>query len=111
MGEIGKLENCDRTLAKNDWEGMTIEKQWVTLDVMGFLGEKKPGGNPTDSTTVTTNVTTDRPERERPPPPQAPGGVQTYSEAPSTGIGHYLGDAERKGKYTNVKIPQGKDYK
>ena len=41
--EVGKLENCDRPLTKNDWLEMTIDKQWVTLGAMGFLKEGEQG--------------------------------------------------------------------
>ena len=61
-------------------------------------------------------MTSDRPASAMPPLPKAPGGVQTYSEDPSTGVWHYLGDAERKGKDIKGKehkgeAPKGEDPK
>ena len=57
-------------------------------------------GNPTDSTAVSIDVTSDIPSSAKPPPPKATGAVQTYSADPPTGVRHYLGDAGRKGNDT-----------
>ena len=43
----------------------------------GFLERRETGGGPTDSATVTIDVATDCPSREKPPPEKVPGGVQT----------------------------------
>ena len=93
------MESCSRPLTKTDCVEMTTDKKWATLEVMGFLKEEKQGG-PTDSMAGAVDVATDIPENAEPPPPKAPGGAQTYSEDPTTGIWHYLGDAERKGNDT-----------
>ena len=77
----------------------------------GFLERRETGMNPTESMTVTTNVTTDSPESAKPPTTKAPGKVQTYSADPPTGVWHYLGDAERKGNATEEKGSKGKDPK
>ena len=80
--EIGELKNRDRSLTKNEWVEMSVEKQWVTLASMGFSKEEKPGG-PTESKTVTINVAHEETERPKPPPPQAPWEFRTYPEAPT----------------------------
>ena len=46
----------------------------------GFLESRETVGDPTDSTTVTTNVATDSPERAKPPPPKAPGKVRRIQQ-------------------------------
>ena len=88
--EVAKLENCDRPLTKKDWLEMAIDNQWATLGDMGFLEVDTQDANPTESTTVTINVTTDIPSRAKPSPPQAPGRVRTYSEDPPTRAWRYL---------------------
>ena len=75
--EIGKLENCDRPLTKNEWPDMSIEAKWATSEVMGFLKEE----NPTESKTVTINVAQKESARPK-PPPQAPCEFRTYPEDP-----------------------------
>ena len=80
---------------------MAIGKQGATLEVMG-------GGDPTDSATVTINVKTDIPACAKPLPPKGPWQVPTYSADPSNGIGHYLGDAGRKGEIPNGRSPNEK---
>ena len=57
------------------------------------------------------NVATDSPSSARPPPPKAPGPVQIYSADQSTGIWHYLGDAELKGPDIEGRDSKGRDFK
>ena len=108
--EIAELGNWNRPLTKNGMLEMAIGKKCVTLEVMGAWDEHNPGETRTDATNVTINLATDIPEGAK-PPPKAPGNVQTYSSDPSTGIGHYLGDSERKEKDTKGKSFRGNDSK
>ena len=105
------MGNFDRPLTKSDWAEMAIDKQWVTLEVMGFLKEEKPESNPTDSMAATINMTPDSPASENPPPPKSTEEVQTYSADRPTGVWHYLRDAERGKRIPKEKSPKGEDPK
>ena len=86
---------------------MGIETRWMTLEAMGFLKEEKP----TESKTVTINVTEEESTRPKPPPPQGPWKFRTYPEDPTqepwkfpdpaSGSGNRLGDTDRIGKGPN----------
>ena len=91
---------------------MAIGKQLGAFGSDWFLERRESRGCPTGSTTVTINVATDSPSRAKPPPPpKEPWKGQTYSTDPSPGIGHYVGDEERKGKDNKDTILRGKEPK
>ena len=87
--EIGRLETCDRPLAKGDWGEMSIDRQWGALEVMGLLKEEQSGEK--DVTIDATQTTSPK------PPPKAPWEVKKFAADPSASSRNYLGEKEAKG--------------
>ena len=106
--EIGKLQNCDRHLAKSEWQEMGIDAQRVAFEVMGFLKAE----NATESKTVTIIVAQEDSAGPK-HPPQAPWNFRKYPEdktqepwglaGPTSGSGNHPVHSERKGKDPKCK--------
>ena len=73
------LKNFCRHLTKNEWRDMSIETQWVALEVMGFPNAEKP----TESKTVTINVAQEESARPKTATAASALGIPNVSRRPN----------------------------